>query len=635
MIILMALAYLSIWIMVGNFEREPNWRLALIQSLILWGAFLVVGTEILSFFNAVTKIALVILWALPILTGIIWAWVWLKKGKVLRLPVVYHYHSWVGTILDGLLILILATTFIVAVVAPPNSNGALIFRMSRVAHWAQNRSLDHYPTGIEIQNSYSPGAEMIIFNFYVLDGGDRLANLAAWLGFAGSVAAAASLAEVLGANFNGQRMAAIFTATLPVAITQSTSSMNDIVVSFWIVATVLMLIYYKRKMQSRFILFLSGLAAALAVVTKPTALIFLWPFALYMVVILRKRLGLERMLLWALAALALMGLINGGTFWRNQQSYGQFYRPVEMRVQGNELRSWEVLVSNITRNAALHADLPFPRAENWLLNHIYRLHDQLDLDAADVRTTLGGEFYIPDLNTSEMTSGNPLHALVIVLSFTVVIGLVILGKEDPEMLVYSGAILFSLLLFCYLLKWQPSGGRLHLPFFVLFAPLVAVLLDLLEKFQLETAIAVILLIAAAPWFLQTQERPVIPDAERTYPVSIFDQDRISLYFATNPEDEAVYRAISEEITSRGMTQIGMDLTAESEEYPFWVLLGGPGSGRRIEWTAANPTSSQSLDDDFSPQAIICEGCDSADFLAFGEIYTIMPFEGFDLLLMEE
>jgi hypothetical protein len=635
MILLMFLAFLSFWIMMGNSEREPDWRLALIQAFILWGGYLILGTELLGAFQGITRLGLALLWVFPNLAGILWVWFWLKRGKVLRLPIVYHYDSWVGSILDALVVLILLITLVVAVVAPPNSNGALVFRMSRVAHWAQNQSLAHYPTGIEIQNSYSPGAEIVILNFYILDGGDRLANLAAWLGFAGSVAAAASLAKVLGAKMNGQRMAAIFSATLPVAITQATSSMNDIVVGFWVVSTVLMLLYYTRKSPKPLYLVLTALAAALAVVTKPTALIFLWPFALYMVVVLRQRLGLPKMLLWAVIAFAILGAINGGQFYRNQQTYGQFYRPVEMSSLSNDMRSWRVLVSNITRNAALHADLPFPRAENWLLSNLLRLHEYLDLDPADSRTTLGGAFYIPDLNTSEMTSSNPIHAAIIVFSFTVMVGMVVLGKEDPEILVYCGAIFFSLVLFCYMLKWQPSGGRLHLPFFILFAPLVAFLLDKLEKFQLETAIGVLLLIFAVPWLLQTEQRPVIPDLQRTYPISVFDEARTALYFATNPEDYAVYLQIADEITARGLTHIGLDLTPTSEEYPFWVLLGAPDPSLRIEWVTTSTASFAFVDRAYDPDAIICEACSTEKLLEYSETFSRIPFEGFDVLIKEK
>lgn len=634
MIFLMVLSFISIWIMVGNNEREPNWRLALVQTAIFWGGFLILGTEILGFFNAISRLSFSLMWLLPILTGTGWAWLWLKQGRVLRLPIVYHRDSWVGFVLDMFVILILVITAVVAIVSPPNSHEAMISRMSRVAHWEQNQSLAHYPTGIETQNSLFPGAEIIALNLFVLGGNDRTVNMVAWLSFAGSVAAAASLAEVFGAKQNGQRMAAIFAATLPAAITLATSTLNDMTAAFWIVSAVLMLLYYTKNSQRSINLVLAGLAAAIAVATKPTTFIFLWPFALYLVVLLRKRLGMARMLLWALVGFALLGILNGPHFIRNQNTYGQFYRPVELSEQMNDVRNWRVTVSNIARNAALHADLPFPRAENWLRGNLEKMHERLGLDISDPRTTLVSEFRIPEVNTSETTSGNPVHAAMIVFSLTAVVGMVLLGKEDPDILVYSIAIFFSVLMFCYFLKWQPQGGRLQLPFFILFAPIIAVLLDRLEKFELETVLAGLLLAYAMIWLFQTQERPVIPDAERTYPVSVFSEDRTSLYFATHPEDEAIYRAISDVIKDRGMVAIGLDLAKSSEEYPFWALLGAPDDELRIEWVNTETASAKYLRDDFSPQAIICESCARVDVIRYTENYEHLNFSNFDLFLKE-
>jgi hypothetical protein len=635
MIVLVVLSFLSIWIIIGNTGREPNWRLALIQALIILGGFLILATEVLNLFNAINRLWLGIIWSLPILSGVIWTWLRLRRGKVLRLPIIYHRDSWLGTVLDLFVILIMVITAVVAFVSPPNSNSALVSDMSRIAHWAQNQSLAHYATGIESQNSHSPGAEIMMLNFYILGDGDGLVNLVSWICFAGSVAAAASLAEVMGAKVNGQRLAAIFTATLPAAITLATGSTNDIVVTFWVISTVLMVLYYTRKEQKPIILVLAAISAALAIATKASAFIFLWPFALYILIILRRRIGMAKTLLWALIAFVIMAAFNTGHYYRNQQTYGQFYRPVELTEQMNEMRNWRVLVSNITRNASLHADLPFPRADRWLKANLITLHEKLGLDISDERTTIGGSFYIPEVNTSEMTSGNPVHAAMIAFSFTAVVGMVLLGKEDPEILVYSGGIFFSMLLFCYLLKWQPSGGRLQLPFFFLFAPLISVLLDKLERFELEIILALILVAYAMPWVFQTYERPIIPSDNRTSQYSVFNENRDKLYFVTVDENYKAYRWVTNEIKNLGITKIGLDLTSESEEYPYWALLDSPNDDLRIEWIATETASAGLLDEDFIPEVIIAEGLSADEIDRYSQDYDQQNYFGIDLFIRKD
>ncbi len=634
MVILMILSFLSLWIMVGNNDREPNWRLALVQGAVIWGGYLTLGTEILSLFAIITRLSLILMWSLPILAGTLWIWLWLKAGKVLRLPIIYHRDSWVGLLLDFLVILILIITAVVAFVAPPNSHEAVVFRMSRVAHWEQNQSLRHYPTGIEAQNTRSPGAELIFLNLYLLRGDDAAVNLAAWFSFGGCVAAAASLAEVLGAKKNGQRLAAVFTATLPTAITHATGAMNDIVVAFWIVSTVLMLLHNLKGSKKPLNFILAGVAAGLAVVTKPTALIYLLPFALMMAVILFKKLGLWKMLQWVGIALLLVGLINVGHFFRNGQTYGELYYSGDLDQHFNELRNGRALISNITRNAALHADLPFPPADHWLMANLEILHEQLGLDISDPRTTLEPPFYIPPVNTSEMTSGNPVHAALIVFSVVIVIGMVFLGKEDADVLVYISTIFVSLLLFNYTLKWSSSGSRLQLPFFILFAPIVAVLLDWIKKSKLQTLFAVVLLIYAVPWSFQTEERPVIPSDKRTYHLSVFNENKIKLYFATNPGDYKTYWAVTNEIKGRGINQVGLHLRSTSEEYPLWVLLDQPEIDLHIEWVDTPTPSSQYLSGEFSPEAIICEACPSEIMMQYSIDYEHLAYDRLDLFIKE-
>ena len=634
MVILAILSFLGFWVLMGNSEREPSWRVSLVQAVIVWSAYLVITTEVLSWLHAINKLALSIVWSLPILIGVIWAWLRLKNRRILRLPVVYHRDTWIGFVLDAILILILLVTGVVAFVSPPNSGDAMVSGMSRVTHWAQNQSLDPYATGIEAQNSDAPGAEIIRLNLYVLSGSDQTANMVAWIAYVGSIAAAASLADVLGASLRGRRFAAIFGATLPVAITQATGSMNDIVVTFWVLSAILMLLYYEKKTQKPLILALSALAAALAVLTKATALIFLWPFALYAVVVLWRRLGLGRMLLWAAVALVIMGLINGGTFLRNQMEYGDILRQQEATGQINTIRSWRVMVSNITRNAALHVDFRIPGAGAWVQEELENLHDALGLSVDDPRTTLGGEFVIPEFNTSEQTDGNPLHAVIFMLSFVAVVGLVVLGKEDPVILVYSGLIFLSLISFSFLLKWQPAGSGLQLPFFFMFGPVAAFVLDKLEKYQVEAILAVILIATSLPWLFQTYERPIIVEPDRTIGTSVFSAERIQLYFASNPEDAAPYLAMTDEIKALGITQIGLNLTDHSEEYPLWVMLGAPDEDLRLEWVATDPASEHLLDTDFAPGAIICEDCSPEDIRLYGENYEQIPFSGFDLFVLD-
>lgn len=630
---LLILAFLSLWIVIGNKEREPNWRLALVQAGIMWGGFLVLGTELLGFFRIINRLSHSVMWTIPILFGVIWIWLRLKNGKILRLPIIYHRDTWVGVGLDLFVILILVITALVAIISPPNSSDAMVTQMSRVAQWGQNQNLSHFATQIESQNSRAPGADMMILNFFVLGQNDRLVNLVAWLSFAGIIASSASLAEVFGASNKGQRLAAIFSATLPGAIVLATGTMNTIVVSFWILSGVLMTIHYIKKSPQRIYLFTAGIAAGLALLTKTTSFIVLWSFGLYLIIAIKQRVGIRKMILWALTAIALISLLNAGYIQRNLQSYGQLLRRADFQEPMNEVRSWRVIVSNSLRNSALH----IPQAlglDQFVHGKIEAVHDWVGLDISDPRTTSGPGFEIPQANTSELTSKNSVHSLVMVVGFAIFVIRMINGKKDADLIPLFGVIILSFILLSHFMKWEITGASLQLPLFILAAGLIGVLFDRLSNQTLNMIIAVILLVGSIPWLLQTQERPVIPDQQHTHPVSVFRADRETLYFVHQPDHYPAYREISKIITERRIQEVGLHLTATSKEYPFWALLGAPKDDPMIAWVSADPASEKHLQADFSPGAIICEACSQSDIENYLANYERMTIQPFDLFIKE-
>jgi 3-methyladenine DNA glycosylase AlkC len=56
----------------------------------------------------------------------------------------------------------------------------MVYHMTRVQHWIQNRSVAHYPTHVLKELHRNPWAEYALLHFQVLSQGDRLANLLQW-----------------------------------------------------------------------------------------------------------------------------------------------------------------------------------------------------------------------------------------------------------------------------------------------------------------------------------------------------------------------------------------------------------------------------------------------------------------------
>ena len=90
--------------------------------------------------------------------------------------------------------------------------------------------------------------------------------------------------------------------------------------------------------------------------------------------------------------------------------------------------------------------------------------------------------------------------------------------------------------------------------------------------------------------------------------------------------------MTDEIKALGITEVGLNLTDHSEEYPLWVLLGAPDSELRIERLSADANSQKYLSTDFQPGAIICEDCSEEEIAGYKESYSRHNYGDFDLFL---
>jgi hypothetical protein len=147
----------------------------------------------------------------------------------------------------------------------------MTYHLTRVMHWQQDRSLDFYATSIQRQLHLTPGAEYVTLHLQLLSGGDRLANLPQWFASMGSLFVVSLIAARLGATARGQALAALFCATLPMGILQSTSTQNDFVVAYWL-ACLVALVTDATTRGWPWVLAL-GAALGLATLTKATAFV--------------------------------------------------------------------------------------------------------------------------------------------------------------------------------------------------------------------------------------------------------------------------------------------------------------------------------------------------------------------------
>jgi 4-amino-4-deoxy-L-arabinose transferase-like glycosyltransferase len=488
-----------------------------------------------------------------------------------------------------------AASLVVAARAGPVSYEVQHYHLSRVLHWIQNRSVIPYATGVEIQNSQAPFSEFVLLQLHLLTSSDALANLVQWSAMLLSLVAVSLLAKTLGGDRRVQLLAAIFAVTLPVGISQSSTAEADFVVTFFILESVLELMRCLRKSEPHVAGLFAGMAGGLAVLTKLTAPAYVLPFAIAtaLALLLKRE---RRSVTLALAAGCLLGLmIDLPHYTRVLSLYHAFSEPSMIREHVNEQWDIPAAASNILRHAAIHAGTPWPYVNDWISRGIIKAHILLHQHLNDPRTTLT-PFKVREPHVDEM-DGNPLHASIIIVAFGVL--LISARRRRSGVLVYAAMTVLAFLLFAVTNKWQVYGNRYHLPFFLLAAAPAAVALTPRRWTVMTLLIASLLVGYATPWAVRLHERPLLPILQSPW------QERV-LATMGSKRDSAL--AIAKAIQARECLEVGIMISGAypAAEYPYWILLGAPESGVRLEWIVAGNASSEIEPPNFHPCAVICD-----------------------------
>lgn len=571
-------------------------------AAVLWGVWLTFLTEILSLFNALQRYTLAAGWLLPSL-GLLWL-IYRSPGidyKV-SLPRFTRFQKF----LLGSIALILAISGLIALISPPNNWDSMTYHLSRVMHWTQNRSVAHYATHELRQLYLNPWAEFAITNLQILSGSDRFANLVQWLSMVGCVLGVSFIARQLGAALHGQILAALVTATIPMGILQAVTTQNDYVTAFWLVCLVSFILSARQRPDWLFTLGIAG-SLGLAIFTKGTAYLFAAPLlAWFGLSLLKTRRGSAWQPIVVIGALVL--LINAGHYYRNYQLFGSPLKPQTLAEfdYANQAITPKTFISNIVRSIALHLNLPLPVVRSTVEQSIQSLHRLLDIDPNDPRITWAGtRFALDPVYIHENDSGNFIHLGLIFIAFVTIIKRKLYQKVDP-CFSYSMTLIAAFGLFALYLKWQPWHSRLHLPLFVLWSPLIGILLSQISRQQVSNVIALLLTVQALPFLLANPSHPLL------YPANIFNRSRVDQYFWPNPSIQEPYLTVTQLIKDKQCHQVGLNLPKDFWEYPLWVLLQ---SAQRepVQLEAINVDNESAVLQRrrFEPCAVICAKCSAA------------------------
>ena len=608
------LLFLILITAVFLFRKPGSFRESILKAFLVTFFLIGFSTEVLSLIHKVNYrwvLAAWLFWTSLAVLLLILNWKKLKSGISQLLPAQKRKHTDPSRGLIflslGIILLISLITLFIALKSPPNNFDSMTYHMARVSHWIQNQNIRYYPTAIPRQNYSMPLAEYAILHLQILSQGDLYANLVQWFSFIISILTTTLIAKDLNLSPRGQWITAVLAAALPMAILQSTSTQNDLVVSAFCLAFAYFLSKSVKTNRWEDVLF-AALSMGFALATKGTAYIFIAAIGLVIGggALIGKKWGQIKSLILRFGIIVIIGMfLNTGIYFRNLDLYKNPLITSNERTMVEEI-SPGVLFANLIRNGAVHLSSPIDSANQRIEKGIAQI---LGSELNNPASTFQESRFDLSYSINEDDAGNGFHLVLISIAILILPWLKVENKKD--LLLYEAAVVLSILLFSLVFKWQPWGGRLQTPIFLLGCAGIGYLLDRFFKRELIlSVILIIILILSTPYLLLNANRPLLPlwednsvfydtELERKiytdleekldrYPGlaekvksllsilyegrSVILTERRELFFLGNFEDYYWYAEACHLVRNTPSREIGLIMDSNDWEYPLWVML---------------------------------------------------------------
>jgi hypothetical protein len=496
-------------------EKGLEWRRAALTAAVFCGTCVVLFTEALSLPRLLSRGPLALCWLA--LCAATFFYLRTLKGRSAESSPGQNGSAApfdrATRILLGITGIIVVLVAITALVSAPNVWDAMEYHLPRATMWMSNRSVRFYATPDYAQLIFGPWAEFAMMHTELLSGSDRFVNMVEFLSFLFSAIGVSLIAKLLSARPRGQALAAIACVTIPEGILEASGPMNTYVVSFWIMATVLFLMLWNED-PSWLNTICVGLSAGLAIFTKGSAYIIL-PFLVLACWWMGSPASRIRFLKRSAVFVVLILAINGPHYFRTYQLTGSplgfplpsKYPRLQVVVEHVGIRG---TLAGMLRNASLHVVTPSERVNAGIDRAFHSAIWKLGVDPNDRgQVYLHDPFHSNHFSLHEIHAGNPLHFLLIAIAIAVIIWKCWHRPKDAA-LWYAVGLLLSLTFFSAMLRWTQWSSRYQLPFFVVGAALVGVMLDRYLPRKAATAIAALLILFAVPFAVANRTRSLVP-----------------------------------------------------------------------------------------------------------------------------
>ena len=142
-------------------------------------------------------------------------------------------------------------------------------------------------------------------------------------------------------------------------------------------------------------------------------------------------------------------------------------------------------------------------------------------------------------------------------------------RKARDLTAYAIALVAAFLIFCTYLRWQPWGSRLDLPLFVLWSPVISLVLLSRRSYKIAVSAAVLLIAASTLYVFRNETRPLIgvgPDS------TVLNTSRVDRLLKRHTDLRDHYLGAAHFVETLRCSDVGLLIGDYDLEYPFWTLL---------------------------------------------------------------
>lgn len=639
MIIILPVVFISMWYVL--YKKERNLIEGLVQAEILYHVALLVLTNVFSIGNLLNRLTVLSGWLVVLFfvffiaaeQGLLFAEGEnrLTKGlsqntfaKEKRDSGVKSLRQWWQkfSLPEKTMFTIMGVLFIVlfagAVFTVPYNYDSMTYHLGRIGHWIDQGSVNHYVTNIDRQ-IYSPVmSEYEMLHMFLLAGSDSFLNLLQYFSMIVTAIILYAVARKLGTGRSFSMLAAFLFVTMPLTISQSITTQNDLLAAMWFAIFLYYFVDFINVPQITFdreqkkkLIFI-GASVAFAFLTKTSicaSMLFFMPW-LVIVCLIRKD-KIVRLLQSSLLAGTTLVVLISETLIRTYLSCGRLMADTTSANIMVATKNVKYIIVNICKNFSLLITQHLIRPLNGVVYRFaIRVGSILQVDFNNEAISYHGFDFLHHMNMGEdmyshdktpsavvtylaLLAGIVLVAAVIGLCVAKLRGRFVADKERKGVsekhgnlkkragnqqrdvwyfrinIGFAVSAWLSLGFIMALLRWQPWGTRLMYPALAMTVVMTAnmagaVLKEGTKAGQVGLALLIVLstLFCISPTVYNMQ--PALESLQAGC------ENRMRRYFRFNDRYTA-YNQLIDKTEELGFKTIGLSISGDGYDYPLWLM----------------------------------------------------------------